>query len=139
MWWLHLSLFSRDNLVCIYIHLKRVFGAKSLTHGVKPSLTRFPSRSLHRGKHEIGTIDSFRSSHRSSSGEVVLAYPQAWEGMIKAKSNSGSLRVRGKDVKEILHTELPGHHQLEAMKGLGGSKLNVATASGSVKILVGDE
>ena len=90
-------------------------------------------------KYNDGIIDSFHSSHKTTSGSVSLIYPQEWQGTIDCQSTSGSLKVHGKDVDVIVDEDLPGLNRLIARKGQGRSKLNVRTASASVNVLVGDD
>lgn len=81
-------------------------------------------------------LSSLRSEHSSVSGHIVLRYPSAWEGKLRADSISGSQSFRG----DGLHVfkKLSGlAHVLEGYKGHGNSYLSVHTISGGEDFVVG--
>lgn len=86
-----------------------------------------------------GVLSRLHSSHKSSSGSLNVIYPQEWEGTIEGWTNSGSVNVKGKDVQTYFggSVGLTNNH-LVARKGLGSSRLDFRTTSGSVRLTVGD-
>ncbi|RYP54155.1 hypothetical protein DL769_010395 [Monosporascus sp. CRB-8-3] len=85
-------------------------------------------------------FDRFQSSHRSTSGHVGLRYPQSWEGDLFADSMTGTLRVKGKDVR-IVRSSNGWPRSLQARKGRGGnaSTAQVHSMSGGLDAIIGDE
>lgn len=91
-----------------------------------------------------GVLGHLSSTHKSRSGALKLRYPDEWEGVVDGQSTSGSCKVRGKDVEILIDNDfgkgVPGgksYHHVTARKGYGESRLNFATTSGSVDVLVG--
>ncbi|KAI1759497.1 hypothetical protein GGR53DRAFT_141607 [Hypoxylon sp. FL1150] len=85
-------------------------------------------------------LDSLQALHKSTSGNVELQYPQAWEGNLKASTTSGSLSVGGKDVRIIRSVGgFPGS-KLEARKGSSdpGSSIEVRAVMGSLNAVIGN-
>lgn len=86
-------------------------------------------------------LDCLEAIHKSTSGSVGLRYPQAWEGTLTASALSGSLNIRGKDVRITRPAGIYPGSRLEARKGNSdsGSLIDVKTLSGSMNAIIGDE
>lgn len=87
-------------------------------------------------------LHNLESSHTTVSGSIQLQYPPQWEGMINAKSTSGSIRVEGKDVEIVKYTS-HGWVKKEVVarkpKGSDGerfSSVQIGTTSGSISFKV---
>ena len=86
-------------------------------------------------------LDCLDAKHKSTSGGIGLRYPQSWEGTLDAKTTSGSIKARGKDLKIIKSSRgFPGS-MMEARKGAEGQKSMIEARAhfGSLDILIGDE
>ena len=83
-------------------------------------------------------LNNLRSRHASISGDVLLDYPQAWEGQFKASSLSGDISIAGKDVK-ITKSSGPIIRNVEGYKGNGDSHIKMDTMSGDLKLTIGDK
>ena len=93
-----------------------------------------------------GILGHLTSTHKSRSGALKLEYPDEWEGVVDGHSTSGSIKVHGEDLEILLDEDfgkgMPGRNtykHVTARKGYGESRLNFATTSGSVDVLVGRE
>lgn len=88
-------------------------------------------------------LDCLAAVHKATSGDIRLQYPQAWEGYLQARTMSGVLRVRGRDVKVVKPSRGWGpESRLEARKGvvpgMPGSSIWARALSGDVDAVVGD-
>jgi len=83
------------------------------------------------------TIARLSSTHFTSSGTLSLIYPDEWEGELSGRTSSGSLSLRGRDVRIIDQGSSGGGKYIVAEKGDGESKLRFNTKSGSVNAVVG--
>jgi hypothetical protein len=79
------------------------------------------------------------SSHdfRSRSGSLRLRYPDAWEGAVSGRSLSGSVALRGRDLRWD-GGRRPVRGAVSATKGRGNGTIVFETVSGSVDVLLGD-
>jgi len=77
------------------------------------------------------------STHTTVSGQLVLDYPDEWEGKISGQTRSGSLKLSGSDVNVIDQGSSGGGHYIVAKKGDGNSALKFSAQSGSVDATVG--
>ena len=95
-------------------------------------------------------LGHLKSTHKSTSGQLHLTYPDEWEGVIDGSSTSGSIKVRGEDVEILVDEDIgkgiPGYGKgksvlkhVTARKGFGESRLGFKTVSGAVDVLVGEE
>ncbi|OTB01577.1 hypothetical protein M426DRAFT_323338 [Hypoxylon sp. CI-4A] len=94
-----------------------------------------------RGRTLGGSLDCLQAVHKSTSGDIGLRYPQAWDGYLKAETTSGTLKVRGKDVRIIRSVGgFPGS-KLEARKGPEGlgSTVRVHALMGNLDAVIGKE
>ena len=84
---------------------------------------------------------TLRSTHASTSGTVLLQYPDAWKGTISAKTVSGDISVLGKGVKTIRDEKGWATKELVAIRGVDregeGSTVNMYTTAGGVNFAVG--
>ncbi|KAH9832385.1 hypothetical protein Tdes44962_MAKER02048 [Teratosphaeria destructans] len=86
---------------------------------------------------EIG-LDMLRSSHSSASGTLNLIYPKEWEGTIEGHSYSGSIKVAGDGIHQIIDQDLGvSKRHYVGRKGSADSRLEFSTTSGSVDICIG--
>ncbi|KAI1178166.1 hypothetical protein F4777DRAFT_128382 [Nemania sp. FL0916] len=87
------------------------------------------------------TLDCLSATHRSTSGNIKLVYPQSWEGKFYASTTSGRLIARGKDLKILSYRGMWPGSGIEAQKGGGGKKstIEVHSIMGNMDALVGDE
>ncbi|KAI0394576.1 hypothetical protein F5Y17DRAFT_427244 [Xylariaceae sp. FL0594] len=92
------------------------------------------------GGGDADVLDWLDSTHRSTSGDVHLWYPQAWEGTLTAKTTSGDLRTGGKDLHIISRKGGWVGSQIVARKGTPGQKstVDVRCTSGDVDAVIGD-
>ncbi|KAH8677765.1 hypothetical protein BX600DRAFT_506774 [Xylariales sp. PMI_506] len=93
---------------------------------------------------EILSVDCFdclAAAHRTMSAAIGLTYPQSWVGNLEASSTSGSLTVRGKDVRITRSSGGWGSQKIAAYKGRdgGASTISVKGVSGNLNALLGDE
>ncbi|KAF2208837.1 hypothetical protein CERZMDRAFT_48494 [Cercospora zeae-maydis SCOH1-5] len=91
--------------------------------------------------------DSFAKLHSdhkftSTSGTLRLQYPDEWEGGIHGETTSGSITIRGKDIK---FSSAPGGsaswplgRHVQAQKGKGEGRLKFATVSANVDLRMGE-
>ncbi|KAK0634741.1 hypothetical protein B0T17DRAFT_485038 [Bombardia bombarda] len=80
-------------------------------------------------------------SHTTTSADIKLKYPGAWEGDIYLSAMSGKLAARGKDVQVSSERgDWPGvNRKLVARKGSGGGgSITAKATSGDVDVLVGE-
>lgn len=86
-------------------------------------------------------LDCLQATHRSTSGEIGLRYPQVWEGMLYAQTTSGRLVARGKDLRILKYTGGWPGSKLEARKGAVGEKssIDVHALLGGMDVLIGEE
>lgn len=75
----------------------------------------------------------------STSGAVKVVYPQAWEGVIQAKSLAGAVEIGGEGVKIVESGGLGPGKRVKAVKGSGRNTLVVEAVSGMVGVLIGQE
>lgn len=88
-----------------------------------------------------GPLNCLEAVHKSVSGSVGLHYPQSWEGELNAETTSGSLHVKGKDVKIVKYPSWPGN-KLVAQKGDNislASSIKVHAVMGTLDALIGDD
>ncbi|KAF2965070.1 hypothetical protein GQX73_g8502 [Xylaria multiplex] len=86
-------------------------------------------------------LDSLEATHKSTSGNIGLRYPQSWEGVISAQTTSGRIVARGKDLKIIKSSGGWPGSVMEGQKGASGKKstIQVRALMGSVDAVIGDE
>ncbi|XWW96206.1 hypothetical protein V2A60_004179 [Cordyceps javanica] len=70
--------------------------------------------------------------HRSDSGSVRIAYPNAWEGTVEAHSNSGSIAITGEGV----YTDKV-RNRVTGVKGTPVHHTDVGTSWGSISVKFG--
>ncbi|CAJ2510699.1 Uu.00g063240.m01.CDS01 [Anthostomella pinea] len=87
------------------------------------------------------SFNCLQALHKSTSGDIGLRYPQAWEGGLSAATTSGELKVRGKDVKIVKSKGGWAGHKMEARKGPAGvgSTIQVHALMGTLDAIIGDE
>ncbi|KAI1815043.1 hypothetical protein GGS20DRAFT_363351 [Poronia punctata] len=88
------------------------------------------------------TLDNLESTHKSTSGNINLRYPQSWEGTLYASTTSGKLSAEGKDLKIVRFTEGWPGSKLEARKGSSAGKKSTITAQpllGRMDAVIGDK
>ncbi|RYP87890.1 hypothetical protein DL770_004724 [Monosporascus sp. CRB-9-2] len=110
-------------------------------YAIMPPTSRTGRRSLHSAAvTSTRVFDRFQSSHKSTSGHVGLLYPQSWEGDLFADSMSGTLRVKGKDVR-IVRSSKGWPRSLHARKGRSenASTAQVHLMSGGLDAIIGSE
>ncbi|SMR42149.1 unnamed protein product [Zymoseptoria tritici ST99CH_1E4] len=82
-----------------------------------------------------------RSEHKSSSisGTMHITYPDEWEGLATADSTSGTISIRGRDVKIIGDSKSAGaFRHVVARKGDGMGRIGVRTVSGTIDVRIGE-
>ncbi|KJY01166.1 hypothetical protein TI39_contig301g00036 [Zymoseptoria brevis] len=82
-----------------------------------------------------------RSEHKSSSisGTMHITYPDEWEGLATADSTSGTISIRGRDVKIIGDSKSVGaFRHVVARKGDGMGRVGVRTVSGTIDVRIGE-
>ncbi|KAI1388422.1 uncharacterized protein F4822DRAFT_429049 [Hypoxylon trugodes] len=84
-------------------------------------------------------LNCLQAIHKSTSGDIGLRYPQAWEGYLQAETTSGRLQVRGKDVKIIKSVGGWPGSKLEAQKGPGGPGSTVQVCLTCLSITPGSQ
>ncbi|KAI1381408.1 hypothetical protein F4677DRAFT_402922 [Hypoxylon crocopeplum] len=86
-------------------------------------------------------LNCLMAAHRSTSGDIGLRYPQAWEGYLQAETTSGRLGVRGRDVKIIKSGGGWVGSKIAAQKGPGGSgsTIQVHALTGDMDAVIGKE
>ncbi|KAI0137199.1 hypothetical protein BJ170DRAFT_604814 [Xylariales sp. AK1849] len=86
-------------------------------------------------------FDCLQAVHKSTSADIGLRYPQSWVGDIQADATSGSLSVKGKDVRITKSTGGWPGSKMTAYKGQSGnaSTISVRTLLGSLSAILGDE
>lgn len=80
-----------------------------------------------------------KARHTTTSGNINVHYPVAWEGDLELNTLSGKLKASGKDLKKIKEgSDWPGvNKQLLARKGAeGGSYALMKTLSGNIDVTV---
>ncbi|KAI0850068.1 hypothetical protein F5Y00DRAFT_233521 [Daldinia vernicosa] len=84
-------------------------------------------------------LNCLQALHKSTSGDIGLRYPQAWEGYLHAETTSGRLKVKGRDVKIIRSVGGWPGSKLEAQKGAGGpgSTIQVHALMGNMDTVIG--
>jgi hypothetical protein len=83
------------------------------------------------------SIKRLSSTHSVSSGQLVLSYPDEWEGKLSGQTSSGSLNLRGNDLEIIEQGSRGGGKYVVAKKGDGESVMKFNTQSGSVDANIG--
>lgn len=82
------------------------------------------------------------ASHQSSSAEITVRYPEAWEGTVSGKTMSGDIVVDGKDLKIITYKKGWAYKELVAGKGVSkkgeGSSVTMSGISSDLKFTVGE-
>lgn len=85
---------------------------------------------------------TLKASHQSSSADISIHYPVAWEGTVSGKAVSGNIKVDGKDLKIITYKKGWAYKELVAGKGVSrkgeGSSVDMSTISGDLKFVVGE-
>ncbi|KAK5122293.1 hypothetical protein LTR85_004204 [Meristemomyces frigidus] len=118
------------------LHTESASGSTSLTL-LSPTDA---SGSAKYGEPYDGTLAHLHSSHKSASGSLHLVYPPEWSGTIEGWTNSGSVKLKGKDVYTYVGGSVgPAGKHLLARKGYGASKVDFRTKSGSVGLRIGEE
>ncbi|KAI2467649.1 hypothetical protein F4781DRAFT_401200 [Annulohypoxylon bovei var. microspora] len=86
-------------------------------------------------------LNCLQAIHKSTSGDIGLRYPQAWEGNLYAETTAGRLKVSGKDVKIVRSIGGWPGSKLEARKGPGGpgSAIQVHALMGNLDAIIGRE
>ncbi|KAI0537032.1 hypothetical protein GGR58DRAFT_363392 [Xylaria digitata] len=89
----------------------------------------------------LRVLDSLEATHKSTSGNIGLRYPQSWEGVMSAQTTSGRIITRGKDLKIIKSSGGWPGSVMEGRKGVPGKKstIQVRALMGSVDAVIGDE
>ena len=77
------------------------------------------------------------STHKSTSGELDVTYPEEWTGFVDGTSLSGALHLQGKGLELLKENDEPGKNHVEAKKGNGASSLSFDTVSGGCEIKIG--
>ncbi|KAI1104451.1 hypothetical protein F4804DRAFT_307338 [Jackrogersella minutella] len=87
------------------------------------------------------SLNCLQAVHKSTSGDIGLRYPQAWEGDFYAETTAGKLKVRGKDVRIVRSVGGWPGSKLEARKGPGGpgSTIQVHALMGNMDAVIGRE
>jgi len=81
-------------------------------------------------------LSDLQSRHTTVSGSLELRYPSKWEGTLAGSTVSGSLNLRGHDLKIIRDDKMGSTHRAEATKGHGNSYMHFESVSGSASITV---
>ncbi|KAI1461015.1 hypothetical protein F4805DRAFT_414424 [Annulohypoxylon moriforme] len=86
-------------------------------------------------------LNCLQALHKSTSGDIGLRYPQAWEGNLYAETTAGRLKVKGRDVKVVRSVGGWPGSKLEARKGAGGagSSIQVHALMGNMDAVIGRE
>ncbi|OTA88084.1 hypothetical protein M434DRAFT_399155 [Hypoxylon sp. CO27-5] len=86
-------------------------------------------------------LNCLQAVHKSTSGDIGLRYPKAWEGDLYAETTAGALRVKGKDVRIVRSVKGWPGQKLEARKGPGGpgSTVQVHALMGNLDAVIGNE
>ncbi|KAI1803804.1 hypothetical protein F4811DRAFT_522962 [Daldinia bambusicola] len=94
-----------------------------------------------RGLVSSRSLNCLQSLHKSTSGDIGLRYPQAWEGYLHADTTSGRLKVKGRDVKVVRYVEGWPGSVLEVQKGADGpgSSAQIHVLSGNMETVIGRE
>jgi uncharacterized protein involved in type VI secretion and phage assembly len=87
-------------------------------------------------EHE-NALKRISSSHSARSGQLQLRYPDEWQGSIFGEARSGSLSLRGRDVRMIDQSTGAGKKYVHAQKGHGESTLKFDIESGGVDAIIG--
>ncbi|KAI0884816.1 uncharacterized protein GGS22DRAFT_164422 [Annulohypoxylon maeteangense] len=84
-------------------------------------------------------FNCLKALHKSTSGDIGLMYPGAWEGNLYAETTAGRLNVSGKDVRIIRSSRGWPGSKLEAQKGPGGpgSSIEVDAIMGNMDATIG--
>lgn len=87
------------------------------------------------------SLNCLQALHKSTSGDIGLRYPQAWEGYLQGETTSGSLKVKGKDVKIVRSVGGWPGSKMEARKGRAGpgSTIQVHVLMGDMDAIIGEE
>ncbi|KAH7021210.1 uncharacterized protein B0I36DRAFT_435083 [Microdochium trichocladiopsis] len=85
------------------------------------------------------SLNLLKATHKTTSGSIVLHYPEAWQGDLHAATTSGSIKITGRDVHKISGHDGWVGHDITVRKGSSGnaSKTEVSTLSGSVQAYLG--
>ncbi|KAI0843747.1 hypothetical protein F5Y06DRAFT_10313 [Hypoxylon sp. FL0890] len=86
-------------------------------------------------------LNCLQAVHKSTSGDIGLRYPQAWEGDLYAETTAGRLKVKGREVRIIRSVKGWPGQKLEARKGPGGpgSTVQVHALMGTLDAVIGNE
>ncbi|KAI1139769.1 hypothetical protein F5Y05DRAFT_332220 [Hypoxylon sp. FL0543] len=86
-------------------------------------------------------LNCLQAVHKSTSGDIGLRYPQAWEGDLYAETTADKLKIKGRDVKIIRSVKGWPGQKLEARKGPGGpgSTVQVHALMGNLDAVIGNE
>ncbi|KAK3675091.1 hypothetical protein LTR78_005025 [Recurvomyces mirabilis] len=76
------------------------------------------------------SIKQLSSTHTTKDGSLSVQYPMEWEGTIEGHTESGNIRLHGRDIELIQKRP----HYVLAKKGTGNSTLTFRTASGSASV-----
>lgn len=79
-----------------------------------------------------------RSIHRSVSGNINLIYPSSWEGILSARTTSGTQNIRGEGL-ELANTGGRLVRRVQGKKGNGTSDIQIESISGNEDVLIGKE
>jgi hypothetical protein len=77
------------------------------------------------------------SVHQTTSGALLVTYPQEWIGHVNGTSLNGALNLEGKDLELLGENDKPQNNHVEAKKGNDGGKMDFITESGECKIKIG--
>lgn len=85
-----------------------------------------------------GLLSKLTSSHKSNSGSLDLTYPREWAGHLVGSTRSGSIHLRGRDLRVTHENEdFPIGSRVEATQGHGDSNMVFQTTSGACNVKVG--
>jgi hypothetical protein len=84
---------------------------------------------------------TLKASHQSSSADISVHYPLAWEGTVSGKTVSGGIEVDGEGLKIITYKKGWAYKELVAGKGVNkkgeGSSSGMINISGDLNFTVG--
>lgn len=96
-----------------------------------------------RKRHAAKRWRTLTATHQTTSAEISVRYPEAWEGTVSGKTMSGDIDVKGKDLKIISSKKGWAFKELLAGKGVSkkgeGSSVTMSGISSDLKFTVGEE
>jgi hypothetical protein len=86
-------------------------------------------------------LRNLQSSHNTTSGDVAIRVPAAWEGSVSGQTLSGDTSAEGKELRVIKNRKGLVHKELLARKGVDseyvGSFTTIRTLSGDIRFVAG--